>query len=222
MALPDYFNQFPELEYLTGINNAGIGTFTKTVNLFRTANLKETVFKYATFYYDYVIQNGEKPEDVARKEYDNDGLYWLVLQINNIVDPYQQWPLSDEDLDNYILNKYGSWAAAESISHYETLETKNTAGDVVLPAGLRVASDYIFYYHPDPHNKVEDDGEWVLLSSLPIPVSYAEQERRDNDKKKTISLLDRKYIPDYIRELRRYLGVLDTKKSDVDLSKFLT
>lgn len=222
MGLPTYFQQFPSLDYLTSINNAGVGKFTKTSNIFRRVRLKDSIFRYATFYYNYEIQEGETPESVAMKEYGDDGLYWLVLQINDIVDVYSQWPMTSYQLDQYILEKYGSWSNAEQVSHYETVETKNAAGDIALPGGIKVSSDFIFYYFPDPNNKViNEDGDFVQLSSLPVSVTHAEVERRDNEKKKLINLLDRKYVVEYLKLMRRDLESSEDKTSDVDLTKFL-
>lgn len=222
METPVYFQQFPQLNYLTSINNAGVGQFTSTANLFRRTRLKDSVFKYAAFYYNYNIQEGELPEDVARKIYGDPGLYWIVLQINDIIDVYNQWPLTSYDLDQHILNVYGSWSNAEQISHYETVETKNAVGDIVLPAGIIVSSDYVFRYFPDPNNKiVNEDGDYVQLSSFPISVTYSEVERRKNEDKKIINLLDRKYINEYIRLTRFEMDSIEDKTSDVDLTKFL-
>lgn len=219
MSFPNYFKKFPILNYLTSINAAGIGEYTKIVNIFNKINLREDVFRYAIFYYTYRIKNSETPEDIAREVYGDSGLYWLIILTNNIINRYEQWPMSNEVFESYIIGKYGGWESAEGTSHYETISTYNAAGDLVLPGGISVAANFIFYYHPDPNNKViGPDGDWVRLSSLPRPVSYVDYESRLNDKKRDILLLDKKYITEYIRILEKRFGDLpDETTSDLIL-----
>ncbi len=222
MTYPDYFKFYPRLDYLASVDAAGNGEFKETVDIFRNNNLPEKIFKYKTFYYNYNIQDGETPETVAEKVYEDSGLYWLILQINNIVDPYTQWPLSNVSLEEYIVRKYGSWAAAGQISHYETVEVKNDSGQVILPAGIVVSADYVFRYFPDPNNKeTTPNGDYVKLSSFPVPVTFEEVEQRINNKKKTINLLNRRYVSDYVRLFRKELEDSPRRKSEVDLSKFV-
>ena len=50
---------------------------------------------------------------------------------------------SDIDLNNYIIDKYGSYSKAYEVRYYETLEIKSQDGTVLVPAGLKVSSQYI-------------------------------------------------------------------------------
>ena len=38
--------------------------------------------------------------------YNDPEMAWLVLSINDIVDPYTQWPKDQRSLDNYIIKQY--------------------------------------------------------------------------------------------------------------------
>jgi hypothetical protein len=54
----------------------------------------------------YTIEEGLRPEDVAYYYYGSVEYTWLVYLANNIVDPYHEWPLSQEKFDAYLINKY--------------------------------------------------------------------------------------------------------------------
>jgi len=213
MGLPTYFNQLPKLNYLTTISATGVPAYTQLPNIFKLPYMQDDIFKYAAMYYTYTIKDGQRPEDVARLEYGDAGLYWIVLHVNNIVDPYQQWPIPSWAFEDYLVEKYGGWSAAGATSHYETVETRNAAGDIVLPGGIIVDSDFIYYYHHDPFNKVIDGGDYVLQSSLPVSVSYATVESRNNVAKCNINLLDRRYVNSYIKYFRDAVGQLDVHAS---------
>ena len=77
------------------------------------------------------------------------------FEINGIVDYYQEWPLSDYELEEYALKKYGSIENAEQVRHYVTVETKDSDGNIVLPGGLIVNEEYRFYYFASPDSNVE-------------------------------------------------------------------
>lgn len=54
----------------------------------------------------YVVKEGERPEDVAYYYYGDQNKVWMVYLANNIVDPYIQWPLDDQNLYYTLLKKY--------------------------------------------------------------------------------------------------------------------
>lgn len=54
----------------------------------------------------YMIKDDDRPEDVARYYYGDDNKVWMVYMANSIVDPYTQWPLSNDNLDKTIRAKY--------------------------------------------------------------------------------------------------------------------
>jgi len=94
--MAEYFEKFPEITY-QGKNMRDI---TRRVNF-----LKKTVENPYVFL-PYTIQEGERAEDIAYHYYGSAEYTWLVYLSNNIVDPYHEWPLSDEIFNQYIIDKY--------------------------------------------------------------------------------------------------------------------
>jgi hypothetical protein len=69
-------------------------------------------------YVPYVIQDGERPDNVANKAYDDPTLDWVVLLANNIQSIYDEWPKDSETFKQYIIQKYGSLESALATVKY--------------------------------------------------------------------------------------------------------
>lgn len=69
-------------------------------------------------YQPYVIQDGERPDSVAFKLYDDPYLDWTVLLANNIQNIYEEWPKDTATFKNYIIEKYGSLGTAMATIKY--------------------------------------------------------------------------------------------------------
>ena len=212
MSTPKYFRYFPNIQYAVSANKAGITTDIAIKDYFHLLTVRDDIFREETMYSPYTIKNGERPEQVALEVYGDEQFYWIILQVNNIVNYYQEWPLSENELTEFVFAKYGSSGAA-AIHHHQTVETFDQASppNLVLPGQLQVEPDFVYNYPAEP-------GSNVTLSSLPIAVTNYEYERDLNEKKSQIFILDRKYIYDYERETRKYAENLLPTASFVDLS----
>ena len=88
----------------------------------------------------YVIKEGDRPDTIANAYYGSPEYAWLVYLANNIIDPYYDWPLTFNQLLEYIVTKYGSVEKAqEKILYYavdweEDESSLTVAGYNTLPA----------------------------------------------------------------------------------------
>jgi len=227
MAFPNYFSKFPDLKYPIRMNRAGV---TENVNIkdhFHLLKMRETVFAQDNLYDKYYIKNGQRPDQVSRELYGNSEYYWIILQVNEIIDVYNQWPLSSYELDAYILKKYGSYEKAAEPHHYETIETYDEDGNLVLPgrggpgpdrgglaqSGLHVPPNYTFSYpsFPGSPTTITLSGfEGVTPSCTEITNRQYEYDL--NEDKSQIWVLQQKYLVDFVAEVDRYAK----KISDID------
>jgi len=196
MSTPNYFSYLPNVQYAQTVNKAGLPNYITAKDFFRLMKPKDDVFKEDTLYTNYVIKNGQRPDQISYETYGDEQYYWIILQINEIVDYYNEWPLSDKELQEYGLKKYGGLEAYQSIHHYETVETIDENGNFVLPGGMQVPSDFIYYYPAKP-------GSDTTLSSLPAQVTNYSYEKKLNEKKSEIFILKERYISDYVREIKK-------------------
>ena len=144
----------------------------------------------------------QSPEVVAWKYYGSPEYTWVVLLFNNVLDPVFDWVMNHHELNNYINNKYGSITSAHStIHHYETKELRApidgygyNRGDIVLPSGIEVPSDFTFSYGTNAAPYA-----WLGGSAIESFTQY-EYEVAQNEKKRSIKLLRRDFLPQFVEE----------------------
>jgi hypothetical protein len=159
------FKNIPKIGYIFN------GSFvTVTDILRRVAPIAEAKNDLIVEYYE--IQSGEQPEDVAYKVYGDAKLYWTVLLINEIIDPYNGWYMSDEVLREFVDQKYGVGNSGNT-HHW------------ILPE------------RPDIF--VEYDRDKLAAGEI-FEVSHLEHEEIENDNRQNIKLVSNKYIRDFVNE----------------------
>jgi hypothetical protein len=84
----------------------------------------------------YTIKDGDKPEDIAYYYYGSTDYTWLVLLANNIVDPYHDWPLSEDNFEKYLINKYAGLSNRKGYDVIDWLRDPNI-------------NDNIYYYYKE-------------------------------------------------------------------------
>ena len=58
------------------------------------------------YYFEYDVKDGDTPEIIADKLYDNVEYAPIILQFNNIINPFEDWYKSTSELHSFILEKY--------------------------------------------------------------------------------------------------------------------
>lgn len=81
-----------------------LGTFTKNgveiVNLTKTITFKaENSDDYLV---DFYISDTQTPESIAEDVYGNSDLWWVVMLSSGNIDRFNDWSMTDEELDSYI------------------------------------------------------------------------------------------------------------------------
>ena len=163
-------------------------------NLFKRVKLRTDIDKAITAYDFRVIKEGERPDIIANKVYDDPELDWVILVTNNITNIRDQWPLSNNDLHNYMIEKYGSEAALSDIHHYETIELRDEFNRTVLEPGLEVDADFTFTYTPL-------NGTQQTISAAG-PVSNYTYETLENEAKRVIRILKPEFLGALLSDMR--------------------
>ena len=193
-----YFKELPNLEYLSQLPDANSNeTYITVKNLFKRAKLRTDIVNIITAFQYYQIKDNERPDVVASKIYDDSELDWVILITNNITNIRDQWPLSNQDLYYYMIDKYGSDENISGIHHYETTEVKDEYNRLVVPSGLQVDSNYSITY-----SKLNN----TLVTVSPVKsVTNYEYETDINEKKRQISILKPEYLSVVITDLRNIM-----------------
>ena len=199
--MSNYFNYIPDFAYPSRLPDAKISDYIVVKNLFKRGKLRDDIYQNIAFFTKYEIIGNDRPDNVAAEIYGDSDLDWVVLLSNNIVNIQSEWPLLQNDFDRFMLDKYGTYDKMNDTHHYETKEVKNTAGAVIVPEGLQVASDYSVTYY-DWYQSGE-----VTRSDITTEVTNYDYESKLEDAKRNIFLLKNSYlhiITDDLEEMMEY------------------
>ena len=179
-----YFNYVPDFNYVDRNEGSQLGDYTRVKNLFRRIKLREDVFQDITLFEKYSIRGDDRPDNVAADFYGDSNLDWLVLVCNNIQNIQTEWPLTQRGFDSFLLEKYDTYENMNATHHYETVETKNSLGVVMVTPGLKVPSDYSITYF--------DKGAYQTSRPVKEVTNYQYEEKLQTDRR-NIFLLKPRY-----------------------------
>ena len=189
-----YFRELPNLLYPSFLPNKNSSLdFIEIKNLFRRAKLRDDLQNNFTVFEKYEIPMGLRPDTVAEELYGSDELDWVVLTVAGILNVRNEWPLSDRDLYDYSLDKYGE--SLNSTRFFETKETKDSNGRLILPKGKVVDSNFTI---PKP-------GEPNATINPVVGISNYEYETRINNEKRNIFVLREEYLQQFLNDMRELM-----------------
>ena len=178
--MSNYFSHFPKVDY--DIDTNRLGETHNVVDILRRFIVHPRLVLKTAVYYEYNIQDGERPDTIAAKYYGDSKYDWVVLVVNTIIDPNYNWPLSYENFGQFIVKKYGSIAAAQQETHhYEQIiraATINALGGVVPETVVKV--DLTVY-------------NTLAATDRKLVTSY-DYEKDLNESRRQIRIMDKKYL----------------------------
>ena len=202
--MSNYFSQVPNFEYISRINERQTNSdFIKVKNLFRRAIIREDLFVDFMAFTKYKINGDMRPDAVAYEVYGDEDLDWVILISNNIINVRDEWPLTQNDFNNYLIEKYGNEGAVDEIKHYETIEVKDSKGKIFVPKGKIVDSTYKVRFLDSGTNRITEVN--------PVSgISYRTYEQKLQDDKRNINILESGYLAQVIDDIET---VLDYEQS---------
>ena len=235
-----YFTYFPEFNYVSRVADSSVRDEVIPVkNIFKRPRLRDDLETFTVFH-DYMIEEDQRPDQVAGRVYGDTRYDWIILLSNNITNIREQWPLESLVFDKYCLEKYGSTEKLAEVHHYETMELRGAYNRLVIPPRLEVDSDFTFNvieYHDrkqeevtygvtpssgnltyDQQGNAKDSSGNVVRNSKVTPISNYQYEVELNDAKRRIRVLDDRYIGTVIDDMKR---IMQYKNSSQFVSSFL-
>ena len=168
-----YFDMFPKVFY----DSKGNGNYSVMTNLLRRVKLVDDAKLNIVDFDYYDVKDGETPEMIAHKYYGDVNLHWTILVLNEIVDYYEDWPMSVQRFEQFVKNKYDN---PQAIHHYEISQT---SGDTTVTIDVGM-------------NTTDYSG---------TPISNYTYEDRLQEKKRQIRLIQPRYIKEFVKEFERKL-----------------
>ena len=189
-----YFSLLPNIEYDEKPISYPFSEsdFVTAKNFFRRYKLNDDVFSYAVFFKKYAIEDGERPDILAKRAYGDPFYDWVILLTNNMVNAQYDWPMSNHEVNKVLESEYDD--AYTEIAYYETIKIGQYA------AGLRV--DEAFF---NAQHKINNNGTVSIVNGSAIcgPVTVAEDFYRENEKKREIYLLKPAYFQSFVDDFRK-------------------
>lgn len=185
-------------------------------NVITRARLPDVILQNRRLFHPYQIADGDRPDTIAYFYYGNEQYDWIVLLSNNIIDPRSEWPLTSEDLVQYIVATHGSLSAANSVSHYQV---DGSRASISATAFKSLPASHLKYYTYTDADQYSIRQDTIKLSSagyanLPLDevifwssVTFYEDEVEINEQKRLIYLIDASYVPEIERNLRDIFDV---------------
>ena len=191
-----YFEELPNIAHPSLLPNRNkIEDRIIVKNIFKRSKLRTEIDQAITAFNYYYIEQGMRPDMVAKDLYDDPELDWVILTINNIINVRDQWPLEHNDLYSYMLEKYGSDEKIAEAEIYETRKILDEYDRVVMPAGLQVDKNFSFQYLNFSGQVIK-----VLSSQVVAPVTNYQYEVRLNDEKRKIRVLKPQFVPLFLTD----------------------
>jgi hypothetical protein len=199
--MSNYFSQLPDFEYVSRLPDSKISDYNPVKNFFMRGKLREDIFQNVAVFTKYEVKGDDRPDNVAFEFYGDANLDWLVLTCNNIINVYDEWPMTQFNFENYLLDKYDTYENINATHHYETTEVKNSKGVVIVPAGLEVDSNYSVSFYDE-----EIEGMTIVSSPVTEITNYHYEEKLQQDKR-NIFLLKARFlnvVKDDLEEMMEY------------------
>ena len=114
--MANYFRSIPSINY--DIWGTEPRHYQSVTNIMKRVKFKPEVLEDISEYYPYIVKDGERPDIISYNQYETVAFSYLILLINDIQDPIFDWPLSTQQFEQYILNKYGSVNSAMMTTKY--------------------------------------------------------------------------------------------------------
>jgi len=179
-----YFKNFPQIEFLVsppGYRKAAqyVSVVDITVNI---RFIKQLIDNITLFDY-YNIQGNETIEHIAEKLYGSPHYNWVIMLLNNIYDYRNDYVMTEEVFERFIINKYGSVEEA--------------------------LNNIVFYRNDDGITSTQytfDLDEYKEISNPDFkPVTAYQYEAEKNDEKRRIKVVSKHMISLILKNFREAL-----------------
>ena len=211
-----FFNYYPKTYYTANNKTTGVDAVTNIIARFGfESSLKEN----SAAFYPYQIQDGDTPEIIADKYYNNVERHWVVLLFNDIIDPQFDWPLDQNTIIDYIDKKYTAngaanttpqtglaWALSENnVQAYLKVITSTANDGTISVEKLQIDKNTYANTAATTATYKTANNENVIVEVSKETRSYYTYEIEENESKREIKLLKPEFITEVEKEFKRVI-----------------
>lgn len=183
-------------------------------NIISRAYLLPSLQNNLMLFYTYDVKDGDTPENMTYSYYGDVYRYWILMYSNGIIDPYSQWPLTNDQFTIYLLDKYKQSAAnsanvtvanvtssqilsytSSTVHHYEQYITTinsidNQGQTITIQISGNTYNSFVGYTTTSTFN----DGSTVTKSVSVGAISIYNYELGVNESKRNIRVMNTNYV----------------------------
>ena len=166
--MTQFFKKFPVINYAN--KNA--------INLLSRVTMSKLALSTTQAYYDYTIPDGTRSDNLSFNYYDNPDYVWLIGLTNKIVDPYYDFPISDDNINTLVIKKYGSVAKANEKILYFQNNWATDESNISTTAFAALSVGQQKYWAPEINEKntiisyVRKQEDWIVTTNKIQNLSY--------------------------------------------------
>ncbi|NBT09025.1 MAG: hypothetical protein EBS98_09515 [Chitinophagia bacterium] len=163
-----YFKNFPTVSY----------SGTLATNILKKIKIDSRIRDKTSVFYPYTLLDGERPDTIAENYYEDSNFAWLIYFANEIIDPYFEWPLSNDELQEFIKSKYQSLQRAMDTivffrNNWHPDETIITRGAFEsLPGSLKKYWQPIFDYRGEISSYERAKKDMVVETNMVVMLNH--------------------------------------------------
>jgi hypothetical protein len=215
--MPKYFNYFPLTEYSLSNTTSSMDVVTNILSKFK---YEDGFTENTAIYYKYEVTDGETPEILAYKIYGSSEKHWIILSLNNIVNPLTDWPLNQNSLNNLIDIKYSTseyannstqyagvnWAQSNNHSYYRIETQTNLFNNQKFINTTQIDDNTYANLVSSTNSYTLNNGYQIKIDIDKYVKTYYEYEIEENEKKRTIKILKSEFIPAVESEFQKVIS----------------
>jgi hypothetical protein len=211
-----FYKYYPKTEYYIDEDSSSVDTLTNLTTFF---SFEQDFKNNSVVFNKYSIQENETPEILAHKFYGSSEKHWIILLMNDIVNPLSDWPLPSTSLEKYIDVKYRAasyannsnvgagttWARTNTYGYFVTESKKNSKNEVVDSVTYQVnAATYANTSTNTSTYTLRSGDVYTFLVSKETK-TYYQYEDELNESKREIKILKPDFVGTVDQEFRNIM-----------------
>lgn len=191
-------------------------------NILSRAYLLPSLQKNLMLFYAYDITEIDTPENMSYRYYNDPYRYWIMFYSNGIIDPYAQWPLTNQQFNIYLNDKYSGIVAntlniasnvvtssqtfsyiTSTVHHYEEyITTTNSTDNQGQTITIQIDENTYNSILPGVVTSTFGDGTSVTKEISVAAISIYDYENKLNESKRKIQIMKDDFVPQMENQLK--------------------
>jgi len=196
------FQDFPRIAYTLD----DYGSEQVVVDIFKRVIFSKEYKENSAYYEEYEVLHGETPEEVSYRFYGTQALHWLILMINDIVDPRFEWPVSEENLLKAVADRYGGEQNTFTINKAKNKEGYQVETFFLLSEESTHNDPVRILFESNDINSINTPIEYADSPDITDYVSNYEVEEIKNENYRNIKILKSEFVQEILSNYKTLIS----------------